>query len=91
MLLEAKADEELKARRSELQSLMREVNELMPQLQTATEGSEFSQDAINKATKALAVAKQVLERGELSKVTESIDTLTRTIGLFKGVLQRIGR
>ena len=41
--------------------------------------------------KALEVAKVAGEQPELKKVTDSIDTLTRTVSLFKGVLQRIGR
>jgi molecular chaperone DnaK len=91
LLLEAKASDALKSRRVELQALMQEVTELLPALQQATQGSEFGQDAMTKATRALEGAKQVVDLGDLARVIDSVDTLTRTISLFKGVLQRIGR
>ncbi len=91
LMLEAKVEEEVKTKQTELKALMKEVTELMPQLTEATRGDEFGQDALRKANKALEVARPAAERGDLVKVTESIDTLTRTISLFKGVLQRIGR
>ncbi len=91
LLLEARVEEEVKTKRLELKSLMNEVTELMPQLQQATQGSEFGQDALQKAKQALDAAKVAGEGVELKRVTESIDTLTRTVSLFKGVLQRIGR
>ena len=91
LMLEARVEEEVKAKRLELKSLMNEVTELMPQLQQATQGSEFGQDALSKATRALEQAKLAGESPELKKVTDSIDTLTRTVSLFRGVLQRIGR
>jgi molecular chaperone DnaK len=91
LLLEARTEEVVKTRQSELKGLMREVVELIPQLQQATDGSDFGPDAVSKANRALEAARAVVDRGDLTKVTESIDTLNRTISLFKGVLQRIGR
>ncbi|MEW5737413.1 MAG: molecular chaperone DnaK [Myxococcota bacterium] len=91
MLLEAKSEEETKKKLAELKALAKEVTELIPQLREATKGSEFGQDAISKANRALEQATRASEAADLARVTESIDTLTRTISLFKGVLQRIGR
>jgi molecular chaperone DnaK len=91
MLLEARVSEEVKTKQSELKALMQEVTDLIPQLQQATQGSEFGLDAVSKATRALDAARLVADRNDLTRVTESVDTLTRTISLFKGVLQRIGR
>ncbi|MCC6335942.1 MAG: molecular chaperone DnaK [Myxococcales bacterium] len=91
LLLEVKSEEEKKKKVAELKALAQEVTELIPQLQEATRGSEFGQDAISKANRALEQASKASEAADLARVTESIDTLTRTISLFKGVLQRIGR
>jgi molecular chaperone DnaK len=91
LMLEARAEEEVKTKRLELQSLVSEVTELMPQLQKATAGSEFGKDALAKAQQALEGARTAAQATELKKVTDSIDTLTRTVSLFRGVLQRIGR
>jgi molecular chaperone DnaK len=89
MLLEARAGEELVAKRRELKALMKDVEDLIPQLDQATKGSEFGQDAIGKAKSALEGARKAFDSPLLSKVTESADTLNRTIALFKGVLDRI--
>jgi molecular chaperone DnaK len=89
LLLEARVEEEVKTRRAELQAQMTEVSELMPQLQEATRGSEFGEDALAKAKQALEAAKSAKESTDLKKITDSIDTLTRTVSLFKGVLQRV--
>ncbi len=91
LLLEAKAGEEVKRRQAELASLISEVNELMPQLQKATQGSDFSADALSRAKTALAQAHVAEHSNDLKVVTDSVDALTRTVSLFKGVLQRLGR
>jgi molecular chaperone DnaK len=90
-LLEAKSEEEARKKSAELKALARELTELIPQLQQATQGSEFGQDAVAKANRALEQANQAMQGADLARLSESIDTLTRTIGLFKGVLQRLGR
>ncbi len=89
MLLEARAGEELQGKRKELKALMKEVEELIPKLDAATKGSEFGQDAIAKAKSALEGARKAFDGPVLAKVSESADTLNRTISLFKGVLERI--
>ncbi len=89
-LLEAKVSEELKTKRGELDAVLKEVSGLLPQVQKLTEGSEFGVDAVSKAVKSIEAARRSLEVGSLSTVTESVDTLNRTLNLFRGVLQRIG-
>jgi molecular chaperone DnaK len=89
LMLEAKTGEELGKRKADLAGLMKEVQELIPQLQKATEGSEFGQEAVVKAGKALEGAKRAVDGQSLQKVNESVETLTKTVTLFKGVLQRM--
>jgi molecular chaperone DnaK len=89
MLLEARASEELTQRKSELGTLVKEVEALIPQLDKATQGSEFGKDAIAKARSALDSAQKANLGPELKRVTESIDTLNRTLSLFRGVLERM--
>jgi molecular chaperone DnaK len=90
-LLEAKTAEEVAKRKAELAGLLTELEQLVPQLREATRGSEFGADALARAESAMTQAKTAATVGDLARVSESIDTLTRTISLFKGVLQRIGR
>ncbi len=89
-LLEAKVSDELKAKRTELEGLIREATDLLPRVQKATEGSEFGVDAVAKGIKTLETARRTLENGSLSAVAESAEALSRTINLFRGVMQRIG-
>ncbi|MHB8872967.1 MAG: molecular chaperone DnaK [Myxococcaceae bacterium] len=89
-LLEARTSDELKTKRGELQAISREVAELLPQVQRITDGSEFGIDAVAKAMKNLEAAKRALDGATLSAVGESLDQLTRTLNLFRGVVQRIG-
>ncbi len=90
-LLEAKMGEELKAKRGELDAVLKEVSGLLPQVQKLTEGSEFGVDAVAKAVKSIEAAKRAMDTGAaLATVQDSVDTLNRTLNLFKGVMTRIG-
>ena len=89
-LLEAKAGEESRNKKTELENIIKEVTALIPQVQQVTEGSEFGVDAVAKAVKSLEGAKRALEGGSLTALSDAIDTLNRTLNLFRGVLQRIG-
>ncbi len=89
MMLEAKSGEETGKKLIELQALAKEIADLIPQLHKATEGSEFGQEAVMKATKALEAAKKAEAEKNLAKISDSIETLSKTVTLFKGVLQRI--
>ncbi len=91
LMLEARTGEEMQMRKMELRGLITEIEELIPRLDQATQGSEFGQDAITKAKGTLENARTAFDAPVLSKVTESIDALTRTISLFKGVLERMAR
>jgi len=89
-MLEARASDELKNKRSELDAVMKEVGDMLPKVQKVTEGSEFGVDAVAKAVKGLESARRAREQGNLAAVAEAVDTLNRTLNLFRGVIQRIG-
>jgi molecular chaperone DnaK len=89
-MLEARVSDELKNKRGELDTVMKEVSELLPKVQAVTEGSEFGVDAVAKAVKGLETARRAREAGNLAGVSEAVDTLNRTLNLFRGVIQRIG-
>ncbi len=89
-MLEARVSDELKNKRNELDAVMKEVSELLPKVQKVTEGSEFGVDAVAKAVKGLESARRARDQGNLAAVSEAVDTLNRTLNLFRGVIQRIG-
>jgi molecular chaperone DnaK len=89
-MLEARVSDELKNKRNELDAVMKEVSDLLPKVQQVTEGSEFGVDAVAKAVKGLESARRARDQGNLAAVSEAVDTLNRTLNLFRGVIQRIG-
>ncbi|MGA9524136.1 MAG: molecular chaperone DnaK [Myxococcaceae bacterium] len=89
-MLEAKMSEELRARRNELEGLIREINELMPKVKQITTGSEFGVDVVAKAEKTLAEARKALDQNQRGEIVQSHDQMSRTLNLFRGVIQRMG-
>ncbi len=89
-LLEARASEELRKKKDELEGVIREVSQLLPDVQRITDGSEFGVDAVAKALRSIESGKRALESSTLAAVTDAIDQLSRTLNLFRGVVQRIG-
>jgi len=90
LLIEAKEQEATGSRKQELLTLIGELEALMPKVEKSTAGSDFGGDAMKKAKRALDEARDVHSKGGLAQITQSIDTLTRTVNLFRGVLQRLG-
>jgi molecular chaperone DnaK len=90
-MLEAKTSEELKTKRSELESILQEVEELMPKVREITNGSDFGADVLVRAEKTLTAARRALDQNRLGEIVESQDQMSRTLNLFRGVIQRMGR
>jgi len=89
-LLEAKSSEAVAQRRVEAATLVKEIKEMIPRLRDLTHGSEFGNEAIGRAEKAIAAAEPALAGHDLKALTEAVDQLSRTAALFKGVIERIG-
>jgi molecular chaperone DnaK len=90
-LLAARTSEEMKSKRSELEAALKEATDLLPQVKSLTAGSDFGAEALTKAERALEDARKALAGDRLSAVTDAVDQMVRTINLFRGVIQRMGR
>ncbi len=90
LMLEARSDDELLVRREELGALLREIETLIPKVNTALQSSPFGAEAASKAMGVLAAAKRAHTEGTLPVVKNSIDTLTRAATVFRAVVQRVG-
>ncbi|HEX4621097.1 MAG TPA: molecular chaperone DnaK [Myxococcaceae bacterium] len=90
-LLAARTTEELKSKKNELESALKEANDLLPQVKSLTAGSDFGAEALTRAERALEDARKALSGDRLSAVTDAIDQMARTVNLFRGVIQRMGR
>ncbi|XXF75542.1 molecular chaperone DnaK [Myxococcaceae bacterium GXIMD 01537] len=88
-LLEAQAADEVKLRRGELESLVRQVAEALPRVRSLATRSDFGMDAVNRAELHLDQARRVLGDTDLTAVSEAVDLLGRTLTVLRGVSQRL--
>ncbi len=90
MLLEQKQGEEVEKKRQELEALLRDVEGLFPTVRDVVAGSDFGKDAVAKAQRTVELARTAIATKSLDSMLASVDQLTRTLALFRGVIQRIG-
>lgn len=72
--------------RQRAQTLVSEIERLLPDVEAVVAGSEFGRDAIDKARANISRAHSLIERGDPASLSEHIDALARTERMFKGVV-----
>lgn len=87
-LLERRASEESEEARQELERLMAQVKQLIPQVEGVVGDSEFGHDVLRKAKEVISRADASLTQGNVSQLRTEIETLQRTQRMFKGVVAR---
>lgn len=83
-------DEASEGVKQEAETLMAEVERLLPQVEAVVAGSDFGRDAIAKARAVLDAARSAIEAGRAPAIKEQVDALTRTQRMFKGVVGKGG-
>ena len=83
-----RSSEDLEKRKVEVQRAIGEIEKLMPEVQAALEGLEFGGDALNKARNVIQEGKESMGSGDLDRLTNSSESLNRTLTMFKGIVQR---
>ena len=81
-----RTDEASEKAKQEAETLIAEIEGLFPEVQAVVAGSDFGRDAIEKARAVVARARELMERGDSTALTEQIDALNRTRRMFKGVV-----
>ena len=89
-LLEQKRGEEVERQRTHLKSLLREVEGVFPTVREIMQRSEYGNDAISKAERVIARARDAAGGRDANAMAASIEQLERTLALCKGLLQRAG-
>jgi molecular chaperone DnaK len=89
-LVDVRSDEELEERKLAVQHLIVEIDKIFPKVRTLLEGSEFGQDALRKAESVVDRAREAMEGDDLASLKTSEEALSRTLNMFKGVVQKIG-
>ncbi len=79
-------DEASERIRQEAETLIAEIERLFPEVQSIVAGSDFGRDAIEKARGVVDNARTMLERGDLARLKDELESLGRTQRMFKGVV-----
>ena len=89
-MVQVRQSEEVDTRRDSIRRSIREIERLMPEVETALGDSPLGQDALKKAREALNRAREVLSSTQLSELSSSAEALQRTLQVFQGIVDRRG-
>jgi molecular chaperone DnaK len=85
-----RGDEQLEKAKQEAETLIAEIQKLMPKVEEVVAGSDFGRDAIEKAKAVVDKAKTTIQQGDTKALREQIEALQRTQRMFKGVVGKVG-
>lgn len=88
LLVDRREDEEVEKVKQQAERLIEEIEQLFPRVEEVIAGSDFGQDAMRKARAVLQRATAAIEMKDTQAVQESIEALTRTHNMFKGVVSK---
>jgi len=83
-------DDELEKAKQEAQTLIADIQKLMPKVEEVVAGSDFGRDAMEKAKTVVDKAKSTMQAGDVKALREQIEALQRTQRMFKGVVGKVG-
>jgi len=89
-LVEQRQGEEAERYRSGVRQLLREVEMVFPAVREIMQASEYGNDAISKAERTLARARDAAAGKDIEAMVASTEQLERTLALCKGLLSRVG-
>ncbi len=87
-MLEAKQSEEMEKHKQGAEKLIAEIEQLFPQVETAITGSDFGADAVKKARGVIERAHRAIEAKDVPAIDDASEALTRTLNMFRGVVQK---
>ena len=87
-MLARRDSDELEKHRQQVETLIEEIESLFPKVEEVIAGSDFGQDAMRKAKAVVERARGAIELKELQGIQDSIEALTRTSNMFKGVVSK---
>ena len=87
-MIELRASEELERRRQHAEKLIDTIRGLFPQVEDAMSGTRFGRDAMAKAEAVVQRAELDLARGDSKNLLDTMDSLDRTLGMFKNVMHK---
>ncbi len=82
-------DEELEKAKQEAETLIAEIQKLLPKVEEVVAGSDYGKDAVEKARTVVEKARAAMAAGNAKGVKEQIEALQRTQRMFKGVVGKV--
>ncbi|MFO0647472.1 MAG: molecular chaperone DnaK [Polyangiales bacterium] len=86
--VERKRDEEFESRKQEAEGLIYEIEKLFDKVETVVGGSDYGRDALEKAHGVIEKTRMGIDRFDTAAIKVQIDALSRTLRMFKGVVQK---
>ena len=86
--VERKRDEEFESRKQEAEGLIYEIEKLFDKVETVVGGSDYGRDALEKAHGVIEKTRMGIDRCDTAAIKVQIDALSRTLRMFKGVVQK---
>jgi molecular chaperone DnaK len=83
-------EEAAEGTRQEADKLIKQIEQLFPEVERVVAGSDFGRDAISKAREVVERANSLIAAGDTEALAEQIDALSRTHRMFKGVVGKMG-
>ncbi len=83
-------EEAAEGTRQEADKLIKQIEQLFPEVERVVAGSDFGRDAISKAREVVEQANSLIAAGDTEALAEQIDALSRTHRMFKGVVGKVG-
>lgn len=87
-LVQRRDAEDLEKHQQQAERMIGEIESLFPKVEEVIAGSDFGQDAMRKARAVLERAQNALALSDVQAVQESVEALTRTYNMFKGVVSK---
>jgi len=75
--------------RSEMEKKIREIEKSMPKVQELVAESGFGEDALGKARQVIERTRSAIEARDNAALERAKDSVTRTLAMFKGVLNKL--
>jgi molecular chaperone DnaK len=87
-MLERRGDEQFEAAKQEAETLLADIQRLLPQVERVVASSDFGRDAIGKAHTVMERARDAIASRRTDLVKTEIENLSRTQRMFKGVVSK---
>ncbi len=87
-MLDVRTGQEFEKQRHQAEKMLDEIEGLFPQVSEIISGSDFGQDAVKKARGVCERARQAINARDAVALGEAVESLTRTLNMFKGVVSK---